>query len=629
MFDIQEELKKVPQLPGVYLMHDETDAIIYVGKAIKLRNRVRSYFRKNNQHTNKIKRMVASVKWFEYIVTDSELEALILENNLIKKHRPKYNTMLKDDKSYPYIKVTMGEAFPRVMITREMKKDKSKYYGPYTNAYAAKEIIDLLRKLYKIRTCNRILPRDVGKERACLYYHIHQCDAPCQGFISQEDYGKQIAEAVEFLDGKYDMVIKMLTEAMYQASEAMDFEKAAEYRDQLESVNVIAKKQKIVDAAMDDRDIIAFAKSDSEAIVQVFFIRNGKMIGREHFRLDNVDDQTGSSIMSSFVKQFYSGTPYIPKELMLQEELDEANIIQSWLSNKRGQKVYIKVPQKGEKSRLVDLAAQNASITLNQFGDRIRKEEARTMGAMEEIGQLIRAQETPYRVEAYDISNTQGFESVGSMVVFEGGKPKRSDYRKFKIKHVQGPNDYASMHEVLTRRFNRALNEQQEILTQGLDPTVAKFTRLPDLILMDGGKGQVGIAKQVLEEVGLDIEVCGMVKDDQHNTRGLLHNNQELAINKRSEGFKLITRIQDEAHRFAIDYHKKLRNKKQIQSILDEIKGIGPARRKALVNHFGSVKHIREQSVEELAAAPTMNQKLAENVFAFFHSEEEDKKIKN
>lgn len=620
MFDLQEELKKVPQLPGVYLMHDETDAIIYVGKAIKLRNRVRSYFRKNNQHTNKIKRMVASVKWFEYIVTDSELEALILENNLIKKHRPKYNTMLKDDKSYPYIKVTLGEAFPRVMITREMKKDKSKYYGPYTNAYAAKEIIDLLRKLYKIRTCNRALPKDIGKERACLYYHIHQCDAPCQGYIDEAAYGKNIDEAVQFLEGKYEPVRTMLEEAMLAASENLDFEKAAEYRDQIESINIIAKKQKIVDAAMDDRDIIAFAKSDAEAIVQVFFIRNGKMIGREHFRLDNVDEMSNSSIMSSFVKQFYAGTPYIPKELMLQEELDEANIIQSWLSSKRGQKVYIKVPQKGEKSRLVDLAAQNAAITLNQFGDRIRREEARTMGAMAEIGDLIGMEEAPFRVEAYDISNTQGFDSVGSMVVFEGGKPKRSDYRKFKIKHVQGPNDYASMHEVLTRRFNRALKEQAEILTQGLDPTMAKFTKLPDLILMDGGKGQVGIAKQVLEEVGLDIQVCGMVKDDQHRTRGLLYNNVPLPMKKTSEGFKLITRIQDEAHRFAIDYHKKLRNKKQIQSILDDIKGIGPARRKALIQHFGSVKNIREKTMEELAAAPSMNKNLAQNVYGFFHS---------
>ena len=622
MFDIEEELKKLPLLPGVYLMHDEADEIIYVGKAIKLRNRVRSYFRKSNTHTNKIKRMVASITWFEYIVTDSELEALILENNLIKQHRPKYNTMLKDDKTYPYIKVTMGEKFPRLMIARQMTKDKSKYYGPYTNSYAAKEIIDLLRKIYKVRTCNRKLPRDIGKERACLYYHIHQCDAPCQGFVDASTYRENIMKVVSFLDGKYEPVISMLEKAMYDASETMDFEKAGEYRDQLESVKVIAYKQKIVDAAMDDKDVIAFAKSGNEAIVQVFFIRNGKMIGREHFRLDNVDEQSNTEIMTSFVKQFYAGTPYIPKELMLQEAIDEAQIIQSWLTNKRGQKVYIKVPQKGEKSRLVDLAAQNATLTLNQFGDQIRKDEARTQGAMMEISHMLHLEEPIHRVEAYDISNTQGFESVGSMVVFEGGKPKRSDYRKFKIKHVQGPNDYASMHEVLTRRFNRALKEQEEILMKGMDPALGKFTRLPDLIMMDGGKGQVGIALQVLEEVGLDIQVCGMIKDDQHRTRGLLYDNEELPMKKSSEGFKLVTRIQDEAHRFAIEYHKKLRNKKQVQSILDDIKGIGPARRKALVLYFGSVAHIREKTVDELAQAPTMTRKLAEEVYRFFNDKQ-------
>ena len=622
MFDIQEELKKVPQLPGVYLMHDETDAIIYVGKAIKLRNRVRSYFRKNSQHTNKIKRMVASVMWFEYIVTDSELEALILENNLIKKHRPKYNTMLKDDKTYPYIKVTVSEAFPRVMIARERKKDGAKYYGPYTSSYAAKETIDLLRKLYKIRTCNRKLPRDIGKERACLYYHIHQCDAPCEGYIQSDAYKIHIQSVIQFLDGKYDPVIKMLEDAMYAASEEMAFEKAAEYRDQLESVKVISKKQKIIDAAMDDKDVIAFAKSEQEAVVQVFFIRNGKLIGREHFRLENVDEQTNSEIMGSFVKQFYAGTPYIPKELMLQEELDEANIIQSWLSSKRGHKVYIKVPQKGEKSKLVDLAAQNAELTLKQFGDRMKREDARTKGAVEEIAQLLALEEPITRIEAYDISNTQGFESVGSMVVFEEGKAKRSDYRKFKIKHVQGPNDYASLQEVLTRRFDRALKEQEEILLKGLDPEMGKFTRLPDLILMDGGKGQVGIAMQVLAEAGLDITVCGMVKDDQHRTRGLLFDNHELPMKKTSEGFKLITRIQDEAHRFAIDYHKKLRNKKQVQSLLDDIKGIGPARKKALILHFGSVNKMKDKSVEELLEAPTMNQKAAQAVYDFFHAPE-------
>ncbi|MCF8019253.1 MAG: excinuclease ABC subunit UvrC [Vallitaleaceae bacterium] len=624
MFDIQAELNKLPLKPGVYIMKDSQDEILYIGKAIKLRHRVRQYFRKSTHHTNKIKRMVASVASFEYIVTDSELEALILECNLIKKHRPKYNTMLKDDKHYPYIMITLGEPYPRIMIAREMQKDKSKYYGPYTSSFAANEIIELLRKIYKIRNCNRILPRDIGKERACLYYHIHQCDAPCQDYISVEAYREQVYQAIDFLNGHYKKVIEMLETAMYKASEEMDFEKAADYRDQLQSVQTIAQKQKIIDGAMEDKDVIAFAKSETEAIVQVFFIRNGKMIGREHFRLEGIEELSNSDIMSTFVKQFYSGTPYIPKELMLQEELDEANIIQSWLSSKRGQKVYIKVPRKGEKSKLVDLAAENAAITLNQFGDQIKKEAARTKGAVDEIMSLLGMETSIDRIEAFDISNTQGFESVGSMVVFEGGKPKKTDYRKFKIKHVTGPNDYASMEEVLRRRFTHALEEQKEILVKKLNPDIGKFARLPNLILMDGGKGQVNIALSVLESLGLDIVVCGMIKDDQHRTRALLYENREIIMKKSSEAFKLITRIQDEAHRFAIDYHKKLRSKVQIASILDDIEGIGPSRRKALILHFKSVAHIQEASVEELSQAPSMNKKVALKVYEFFHGQSDD-----
>ena len=624
MFDIQAELNKLPLKPGVYIMKDSQDEIIYIGKAIKLRHRVRQYFRKSTNHTNKIKRMVASVASFEYIVTDSELEALILECNLIKKHRPKYNTMLKDDKHYPYIRITLGEPYPRIMIAREMQKDKSKYYGPYTNSFAANEIIELLRKIYKIRNCNRILPRDIGKERACLYYHIHQCDAPCQDYISKEAYREQVHQAIDFLNGHYKKVIDMLEKAMYEASEDMDFERAAEYRDQLQSVQTIAQKQKIIDGTMEDKDVIAFAKSETEAIVQVFFIRNGKMIGREHFRLEGIEELTNSDIMGTFVKQFYSGTPYIPKELMLQEELDEANIIQSWLSSKRGQKVYIKVPRKGEKTKLVELAAENAAITLNQFGDQMKKEAARTKGAVDEIMTLLGMETSIDRIEAFDISNTQGFESVGSMVVFEEGKPKKTDYRKFKIKHVTGPNDYASMEEVLRRRFTHALEEQKEILVKKLNPDISKFARLPNLILMDGGKGQVNIALGVLESLGLDIVVCGMIKDDQHRTRALLYENREISMKKSSEAFKLITRIQDEAHRFAIDYHKKLRSKAQVASILDEIKGIGPSRRKALIRHFKSVAHIQEASVEELSQAPTMNKMIALRVYDFFHGQDGD-----
>ncbi|MDF1617367.1 excinuclease ABC subunit UvrC [Petrocella sp. FN5] len=624
MFDIQAELNKLPLKPGVYIMKDNQDEILYIGKAIKLRHRVRQYFRKSTHHTNKIKRMVASVASFEYIVTDSELEALILECNLIKKHRPKYNTMLKDDKHYPYIRITLGEPYPRIMIAREMQKDKSKYYGPYTSSLAANETIELLRKIYKIRNCNRILPRDIGKERACLYYHIHQCDAPCQDYISKEAYREQVHQAIDFLNGHYKEVIEMLEKAMYKASEEMDFERAADYRDQLQSVQTIAQKQKIIDGAMEDKDVIAFAKSESEAIVQVFFIRNGKMIGREHFRLEGIEELSNSDIMGIFVKQFYSGTPYIPKELMLQEALDEANIIQSWLSSKRGQKVYIKVPRKGEKSRLVELAAENAALTLNQFGEHIKKEAARTKGAVDEIMSLLGIKTPIDRIEAFDISNTQGFESVGSMVVFEEGKPKKTDYRKFKIKHVKGPNDYASMEEVLRRRFTHALEEQKEILVKKLNPDVGKFARLPNLILMDGGKGQVNIALSVLKDLELDITVCGMIKDDQHRTRALLYENREIVMKKRSEAFKLITRIQDEAHRFAIDYHKKLRSKAQVASILDDIKGIGPSRRKALILHFKSVAHIQEASIEELSQAPTMNKMIALRVYEFFHKQEEE-----
>lgn len=629
MFDIEAELKKLPMQPGVYIMKDQTDNIIYVGKAIKLRNRVRSYFRDSANHTNKIKRMVQNIDSFEYIVTDSELEALILECNLIKKHRPKYNTMLKDDKHYPYIKVTLDEMFPRVVIAREMKKDSAKYFGPYTSAHAAKETIDLLRKIYKIRTCNRILPRDIGKERACLYYHIHQCEGPCEGYIDAQAYHANVQKLVAFLGGDYQPVMDLLKDQMLEASEAMDFEKAAEYRDQLLAVTQISQKQKIIDSAMEDKDVIAFAKSETEAMVQVFFVRGGKMIGREHFRLDGIEDQTNSEIMGTFVKQFYAGTPFIPREIMLQEELDEANIIQSWLSSKRGQKVYIKVPRKGEKTKLIDLAAQNANIALTQFGDRIRKEEARTMGALIEIKEALGLTDDLYRLEAYDISNTQGFESVGSMVVFEGGKPKRNDYRKFRIQTVKGPNDYASMEEVLTRRLNHALKEQEDILTKGLNPELGKFSRLPDLIMMDGGKGQVGIALKVLGNLGLEIMVCGMVKDDNHRTRGLYFEGREIPLSKTSEAFKLITRIQDEAHRFAIEYHKKLRDKKQVQSILDQIPGIGPAKRKQLILHFGSVAKIKEMDLEALCEAPGMNGKLAESVYAFFHETKEASETEN
>jgi len=618
MFDIKEVLKNLPDKPGVYLMKDKNEHIIYVGKAKNLKNRVRQYFQKSSNHTNKIKRMVSLIYSFEYIVTDSELEALILECNLIKKYWPKYNTMLKDDKSYPYIKVTVGEDFPRIMLVRDVKKDKAKYFGPYASAYAAKETIDLVRKMYKIRTCHRVLPRDIGKERPCLNYHIKQCEAPCMGYINKEDYKFKIEVVIDFLGGNYSPTIKELEIKMLKASKKLDFEKAAECRDHIRSVKTIMERQKIVRATNEDQDIIAFATNDTEALIQVYFVRNGKLIGREHFRMEQIEEQSNEEIMTAFVKQFYSGTPFIPKELILQNHLTEAKIIENWLSNKRGQKVYIKVPQKGEKNKLVELASKNASITLKQFGASLKKEEKRTTGAMKELVEAIGLAKETKRIEAYDISTHQGVATVGSMVVFEEGKPKKSDYRKFKIKYGIGPDDYASMNEVLTRRFNHALEEQKELLLKGFVDIEGKFSRLPDLILMDGGKGHVNIALQVLTEVGLDIPVCGMVKNEKHQTRGLFYNNVEIPLATRSEAFKLVARIQDEAHRFAIDYHRKTHKKETIASVLDDIEGIGPTRRKNLMKAFGSIEKIKEATVEQLAEIISMNVKVSEVVFKFF-----------
>ena len=612
MFDIQEELKKLPGRPGVYLMHDEKDEIIYVGKAISLKNRVRQYFQSSRNKGVKIEQMVTHIARFEYIVTDSELEALVLECNLIKEHRPKYNTMLMDDKAYPFIKVTVDEPFPRIMLARRIVKDKAKYFGPYTSAGAVKDTIELIRKLYNIRSCSRRLPRDIGKERPCLNYHIHQCKAPCQGYISQEDYRKAIDEVLSFLNGNYDGVLKNLEKKMTDASEAMEFEKAIEYRELIGSVQKIAQKQKITDTAGEDRDILAVAVENTDAVVQVFFIRGGRLIGRDHFYLRLTGEESTSEILSSFLKQFYAGTPYIPAELMLPEEVEDAALLEEWLSGKRGHKLHIKVPKKGTKEKLVELAGENARLVLSKDKERLKREEGRTIGAVKEIEKLL-GLERVVRMEAYDISNISGFASVGSMVVYEKGKPKRNDYRKFKIKSVQGPDDYASMNEVLTRRFQHGLNDQKE----GKD--MGSFQAFPDLILMDGGKGQVNVALQVLEKLGLHIPVCGMVKDDNHRTRGLYYQNREIPIDKNSEGFKLITRIQDEAHRFAIEFHRKLRSQGQIHSVLDDIPGVGPARRKDLMRHFQNLDAIKSAEVEELKKLPSMNEKSAQEVYKFFH----------
>lgn len=618
MFDIEEELKKLPAKPGVYIMRDSKDTIIYVGKAVILKNRVRQYFQNSRNHTEKIRQMVGRIDHFEYIITDSELEALVLENNLIKEHSPKYNTKLKDDKSYPYIRVTTNEAFPKVAMARDFKKDKSKYFGPYTSITAVRDTLDLLRKIYKIRTCNRVLPRDIGKERPCLYYHMGHCDAPCQGYISEAEYKKNIDEVIEFLNGNYSRVGKMLEEKMAAASEALEFEQAAQYRDLLSSVKQIANKQKITNTDQVDRDIIAFARLQDEAVVQTFFIRGGKLIGRDNFHLSGVQDEEDGDIMASFIKQFYAGTPYIPKEIFLGTRTEEEELITEWLSAKRGQKVFLKVPQKGEKERLVELAKKNAELVLNQDIEKIKREEARTVGALKELAGYL---DLPLveRIESFDISNTSGFESVGSMVVYEKGKPKKADYRKFKIRQVQGPDDYASMYEVLTRRFTHGQKELEQYREKQMDESLGSFTRYPDLLLMDGGKGQVGIALRVLSELKLNIAVCGMVKDDNHRTRGLYYNNQELPIDKSGELFKLITRIQDETHRFAIEYHRMLRSKTQVHSILDDINGVGPARRRALMKYFKSLEAIQAAEVKEIMKVPAMNRQSAEQVYDFFH----------
>ena len=610
-FDFEEELKKLPARPGVYLMRDARDEIIYVGKAVNLRNRVRQYFRKNADSRLKIKQMMPKVARFEYIVTDTEVEALVLECNLIKENRPKYNTMLMDDKSYPFIQVTVQETYPRVLYAHRQTRDRSQYYGPYPHGGAAKETIDLLRKLYSLRACNRRLPEDQGKDRPCLYYHIHQCNAPCQGWISPQEYGARVSRAIDFLNGKTEREVAELQARMEEAAGEMRFEEAAALRDLLGSVKTIAEHQKMSSGSGDDTDVIACAADGGDAIAQVFFVRDGKLIGRDHFYLRIAQGEGEAEALQSFVEQFYSGTPFIPREIMLSAAIDGVETVEAWLSEKKGQRVHVRIPQKGTKEKLVALAKRNASILLAQDRERIKREADKTLGAVAEIGELL-AMAPPVRMEAYDISNTSGFQSVGSMVVYENGRPKRADYRKFRIKSVDGPNDYASLAEVLGRRFRRGLDAD------------AGFEKLPDLILMDGGKGQVHIAESVLEELGLAIPVCGMVKDDRHRTRGLYYLDEEIPIDIRSEGFHLITRIQDEAHRFAIEYHRMLRSKEQVHSVLDDIPHIGAKRRKELMRHFRDLDALRAATQEELAALPGMDARAAESVVQFFHRGKDD-----
>lgn len=619
-FNLDEELKKLPEQPGVYLMHDKADEIIYVGKAINLRNRVRQYFQTGRNRSPKIEKMITLIHYFEYIVTDSELEALVLENNLIKEYAPKYNTMLTDDKTYPFIKVTVQEPYPRLLLCRQMKRDGAKYFGPFTSAGAVRETMDLLQKLYRIRRCNRKLPREIGLERPCLYYQMQQCQAPCQGYISEEEYGKQVEEVLDFLNGNTRKVTLMLEEQMKEAAAELEFEKAAQYRDLLDSVNHIAGKQRITNtnANAPDRDVVAMAVRGGEAVVSIFFIREGKLLGREHFHMAGVEEHQTSAAITAFVKQYYAGTPYIPKEVLVEEEIEEQELLESWLSSKRGQRVHILTPLKGEKHKLIELARENAQMVLKQDIEKLKREEARTVGAAQEIADLIGIA-CADRIEAYDISNTSGVNSVASMVVFEKGRAKRSDYRKFRLRTVQGPDDYKSMEETLKRRFVHGQEEQRKIREEGMEEALGSFNRFPDLIMMDGGRGQVNVALRVLDELHLDIPVCGMVKDDNHRTRGLYYQNREVMFPPKNEAFDLITRIQDEAHRFAIEYHKQLRSKAQVKSVLDDIPGIGPVRRKALLTYFKTIEAIRQADVEKLSEAPGMNRRSAEAVYERFH----------
>ncbi|MCR5451931.1 MAG: excinuclease ABC subunit UvrC [Lachnospiraceae bacterium] len=616
LFLIDEELKKLPDQPGVYIMHDSTDAIIYVGKALSLTKRVHQYFQPSHDEGIKKKQMVSHISRFEYIVTDSELEALVLENNLIKEHKPKYNTLLRDDKTYPYIKVTVREDYPRILFSRQSEKDGSRYFGPFTSGTDVRSTIDLANKLFSLRSCNKKFPEAFGKDRPCLNFHMGQCLGVCTGNISKEQYRKNVDAALDFLAGNVKPVLNDLTEKMNRAASLMEFEKAATYRDLIDSVNACTTKQKITDTDGEDKDIVAMAKSGEDAVIQVFFIRGGRMIGRDHFFMNIRLDDEPSELLLAFLMQFYSGTPFIPKELYIQEELPEGNILEEYLSKKRGNKVRIRTPKRGQKEKLVELAKKNARMVLTQDKERIRREEGRTIGAMKELAELL-SLEGISRMEAYDISHISGFATVGSMVVFEKGKPLRSDYRKFKLRTIEGPDDYASMREVLTRRFTHGMEERENS-----EEDYGKFSRFPDIIMMDGGKGQVNIALEVLSELGLDIPVAGMVKDDHHRTRGLYFNNIEIPIERTSEGFKLITRLQDEAHRFAIEYHRSLRSKAQVHSFLDDIPGIGPKRRKALMKRFISADALREASIEDIAETESMNIEAARAVYDYLHQNE-------
>lgn len=619
ILSLKDKLKNLPENPGVYIMRDEANEIIYVGKAINLKNRVKQYFQASRGHSAKVTAMVERIRNLEYIITDTELEALILECNLIKKHRPKYNILLKDDKQYPYIKVTINETYPRIMITREIKRDGAKYFGPYTDKSAVNRTIEIINKLFPIRSCNKNIERIAGKERPCLNFHIHRCIAPCQGSISKEQYKELVNNIIMVLDGKQEELIEELEKKMQNAAENLDFEKAAELRDSIAAVRKIAEKQKIISSSFIDQDVIAMARQDGEACMQVFFIRRGKLVGREHFLLDGGDLEDHGEVISSFIKQFYNGDTFVPKEIILQQNIDDIEVLESWLSEKRGSKVKLTIPQKGEKQKLMEMVSKNAEDTIKLIMEKYKQDEKKTLGACRELADYIGLKEPPKRIEAFDISHLQGVENVGSMIVFENGRSKNKDYRRFKIKYVDGANDYESMREVVERRFVHGIKEREQLEALGKDIAAGKFSVFPELILIDGGLGQINAVLPVLRELGIRIPVCGMVKDDKHRTRGLIYNEQEIPIPISSHAFRLITNIQDEAHRFAISYHRSLRAKTAVKSQLDEIPGIGSVRRQALLKKFGSIKNIKAATIEELSSVQGMNKKAAEMLYNYFN----------
>ncbi|HEL2837625.1 TPA: excinuclease ABC subunit UvrC [Clostridioides difficile] len=604
MFDIQEHLKKLPSEPGVYLMKDKYDHIIYVGKAISLKNRVRQYFQSSKNHTSKVKSMVKNIYKFEYIITDSELEALILECNLIKRYRPKYNVVLRDDKTYPYIKVTTNEDYPRILKVRRVLKDKAKYFGPYTNITAVNDTLELISSTYPIRSCKIDIDKAIkNKTRPCLNLHINKCLGPCTGNVSKEEYGKMIEEIIMCLSGKEEKLMELLKEKMNESSMNFRFEEAAVYRDKIKSLEEMIQKQKI-DATVSDlnQDVVAMARAHNEACVQVFFIRNGKIVGREHFILEGVMDSPRASILSSFVKQFYNEQEYTPKELIIEDEIEDSSILEEWLSSKKGQKVTIRVPQKGEKKSLVEMVRKNAVEYLEKFSDMNKRKYEKSIGALEELKQILNLEKLPIRIEAYDISNIQGVDSIGSMVVYTNAKKDKKEYRRYKIKTVIGPNDYDSMAEIVDRRL--------------------KHGNLPDLILLDGGKGQVSAVKKVLELNDVDIPLWGMYKDDKHRTKGLICKEKEIELDKTTNLYRFIASIQEEVHNYAITYHRSLRNKALTKSILDDIQGIGEKRKKSLLNHFKDVDAIKKATMEELLEVDGMNKSIADNVYNFFRKEE-------